>query len=151
MWSVILAHGYQGGCEYEERPESPEALLGRIEELLAVRWAGTEAPLFTVELFRRDGDLPIGPTTLEYLSVGLGDGGWWVTYWPGENKGPPLGAVGDESAEGKCVIWYGMDSIVWSRRVLMPRAVAHQVIRTWCEAGVLSDVVGWTEHSRDQD
>ena len=151
MLNVILAWGFQGGCEFDERPESPEAVLGRIEQLLGTRVPGTGAPVYTVELFRRDSYLPIRPTALEYLSVGLGDGGWWVRYFPGEDAGPQLEAVGDESAKGKCVIWYGMDSVVWSRRYLMPKAVAHQVIRTWCEAGVLSDAVGWAEQTRDQD
>jgi len=144
MPGVVLFYGYPFEGKFQERPPSFEALLGRLDELREQYGPRLGIP-YSVDLLRTEGAVPDDPTTVERLSVGLGDDDGWMLFWfPAEDAQAPLSAVGDESAEGSVVFWFGDWSLL-SRKYLVPRSAALEAIRAWFEEGVLSDVVAWTD------
>jgi hypothetical protein len=132
MADAILRYGDVGQGLTEERFTSFETLMNRLEEI-RVKYTSLLGMPYAVDLIRE----PTGR-----LSVGIGDHEWILCFFPAE--GSPLYSLGDESAEGRVLFYFG-DHTRMSRRYLIPRSDAVDAIKEWFNSGLLSDAVNWTD------
>ena len=79
------------------------------------------------------------------LLVGMGADGWLVTFVPDSDDEASVSvtAVGDRAACGEATFYFGDQTLV-SRKYLLPRSLALDVVREWWERGELSRHVPWT-------
>jgi hypothetical protein len=75
------------------------------------------------------------------LSIGLADS-TILCYTSADYKDMRT-AVGDRSAEGEAVFYFG-DYSVLSKKYLIPYDLALKVLAHWCMTGTLSEEVEWT-------
>jgi hypothetical protein len=141
---IHLGYWYPLDGDFEETYSDFAELRHRMEELRE-KYTARIGMTFSVDLMKDNGKLREDPSTAERLSVGMGNGEWIVFYFPGQvGDRPELISLGDGAAEGTVDFFFG-DSTELSRKYLVPRAKAWEVIRAWCEHGVLSDAIEWME------
>jgi hypothetical protein len=133
MEEVILRYGDVGRGTSEERPKSVADLLRRLEEIGNEYRARLGMP-YSVDLVRKG---------IGRLSVGLGNGEWIICYFP-EGDEEPLYSFGDASQLGTVVFYFGADTRM-SKKYLVPRSDAIDVVRQWYEHGTLSAAICWTD------
>jgi hypothetical protein len=143
--NIVLSYYYRGCGDHYEKPSSYVTLVQRLDELIREYNPRVGIP-FSVDLMKDNGYLAIDPSTAERLSVGLGDGEWILLYFPGETGGKFQASLGDPDAEGKVAFFFG-DWTELSRKHLVPRQQALEVVRVWFEEGVLSSVIEWSDET----
>lgn len=129
----VLRHSDAGQGNVEEHPATFDALISRLAELSRQYEAIVRMP-YAVDLVREG---------VGVLSVGLGTDEWMLSIFDAEGE-MIKNSLGDRAAIGETSFYFGDHTLI-SRKYLVPKDAALEVVRLWWEKGEISSAIQWTD------